>query len=99
MRIDGRSRFESRDDPRDRHLGNAEGSARVQMGNTIVAESSSAHDALPRPTDARRADVQRRGQASRGRRWRQARAESIELGRVVDRGIRESAASTSMSCA
>ena len=52
MRIDGRSRFESRETTLETGiLGNAEGSARVQMGNTIVLAGVKFQLRRPTPTD------------------------------------------------
>ena len=95
MRIDGRSRFESRETTLETGiLGNAEGSARVQMGNTIVLAGVKFQLMTPypdRPTQGGlMCSAEVRPVAGRGWEAGPPSAESIELGRVVDRGIRES---------
>ncbi|MAN22325.1 MAG: RNA-binding protein, partial [Euryarchaeota archaeon] len=92
-RIDGRGRFEPRETTLETGiLGNAEGSARVQMGNTIVLAGVKFQLMTPypdRPTQGGlMCSAEVRPVAGRGWEAGPPSAESIELGRVVDRGIR-----------
>ena len=94
-RIDGRGRFEPRETTLETGiLGNAEGSARVQMGKTIVLAGVKFQLMTPypdRPTQGGlMCSAEVRPVAGRGWEAGPPSAESIELGRVVDRGIRES---------
>ena len=94
-RIDGRSQWEGRN-LEDEHsvLPRAEGSARVRMGDTIVLAGVKFQIMQPYPDRPNQgglmcsADVR----PIAGRNWEAGppSPEAIELGRVVDRGIRES---------
>ena len=94
-RIDGRKRFERRDIELEINvLGNAEGSAKVVWGGTIVY--AGVKFALREPYPDRPADgslmtsAELRPVANLKYEPGPPSPESIELGRVVDRGIRES---------
>ena len=94
-RIDGRSQWEGRNlEIEHSVLPRAEGSARVRMGDTIVLAGVKFHIMQPYPDRPNQgglmcsADVR----PIAGRNWEAGppSPEAIELGRVVDRGIRES---------
>ncbi len=95
QRLDGRNQYEGRDVEIEVNvLGNAEGSARVRMGDTIVFAGVKFQTMTPysdRPNEGGlmcMAEV--RPVAGRQHEAGPPSAESIELSRVVDRGIRES---------
>ena len=94
-RIDGRSQWEGRNlEIEHSILPRAEGSARVRMGDTIVLAGVKFQIMQPYPDRPKQgglmcsADVR----PIAGRNWEAGppSPEAIELGRVVDRGIRES---------
>ena len=94
-RIDGRSQWQGRDlEIEHSVLPRAEGSARVRMGDTIVLAGVKFQIMQPYPDRPNQgglmcsADVR----PIAGRNWEAGppSPEAIELGRVVDRGIRES---------
>jgi exosome complex component RRP42 len=95
QRLDGRGQYEGRDLELEVNvLANAEGSARVRMGDTIVFAGVKFQTMTPysdRPNEGGlmcMAEV--RPVAGRQHEAGPPSAESIELSRVVDRGIRES---------
>ena len=95
QRLDGRTQYQGRDVELEVNvLGNAEGSARVRMGDTIVFAGVKFQTMTPysdRPNEGGlmcMAEV--RPVAGRQHEAGPPSAESIELSRVVDRGIRES---------
>lgn len=95
QRLDGRTQHQGRDVELEVNvLGNAEGSARVRMGDTIVFAGVKFQTMTPysdRPNEGGlmcMAEV--RPVAGRQHEAGPPSAESIELSRVVDRGIRES---------
>ncbi|MGY8701376.1 MAG: exosome complex protein Rrp42 [Candidatus Poseidoniales archaeon] len=94
-RVDGRSRWQGRDVELEVDiLYNAEGSAKVVMGDTIVYVGVKFDTAAPysdRPTSGSlMTGAELRPVAHRKYEPGPPSPESIELGRVVDRGIRES---------
>jgi exosome complex component RRP42 len=95
QRLDGRTQYQGRDVELEVNiLGNAEGSARVRMGDTIVFAGVKFQTMTPysdRPNEGGlmcMAEV--RPVAARQHEAGPPSAASIELSRVVDRGIRES---------
>lgn len=95
QRLDGRTQYQGRDVELEVNiLGNAEGSARVRMGDTIVFAGVKFQTMTPysdRPNEGGlmcMAEV--RPVAGRQHEAGPPSAASIELSRVVDRGIRES---------
>ena len=95
LRIDGRGRFESREISLEVGiLPRAEGSARVQMGNTIVLAGVKFQLMTPYPDRPNQGGLMCSAEVRpvAGRSWEPGppSPQSIELGRVVDRGIRES---------
>nr|AIF11325.1 3' exoribonuclease family, domain 2 (RRP42, EXOSC7) [uncultured marine group II/III euryarchaeote KM3_51_E06] len=94
-RIDGRSRFEGRNIEIEINcLANAEGSCRVRMGDTIVLAGVKFQTMTPYPDRPTQGGLMTSAEVRPvcGPNWEPGppSAESIELGRVVDRGIRES---------
>jgi len=94
-RIDGRGRFEGRDIEIEVNcLANAEGSCRVRMGDTIVLVGVKFQIMTPYPDRPTQGGLMTSAEVRPvcGPDWEPGppSAESIELGRVVDRGIRES---------
>ncbi|HJO42776.1 MAG TPA: hypothetical protein QF508_05160 [Candidatus Thalassarchaeaceae archaeon] len=95
MRHDGRGRFESRDVELEIDcLTRAEGSARVRMGDTIVFAGVKFQIMTPYPDRPNQGGLMCSAEVRpvAGRQWEPGppSPQSIELGRVVDRGIRES---------
>ena len=95
MRIDGRSRLESRAISLEVGiLPRAEGSARVRMGDTIVLAGVKFQLMTPYPDRPNQGGLMCSAEVRpvAGRAWEPGppSPQSIELGRVVDRGIRES---------
>ena len=94
-RHDGRDRFEGRDVELELNcLPRAEGSARVRMGDTIVLAGVKFQIMTPYPDRPNQGGLMCSAEVRpvAGRNWESGppSPESIELGRVVDRGIRES---------
>ena len=94
-RHDGRDRFEGRDVELEINcLPRAEGSARVRMGDTIVLAGVKFQIMTPYPDCPNEGGMMCSAEVRpvAGLNWEAGppSAESIELGRVVDRGIRES---------
>ena len=94
-RIDGRQRWEGRDIEIDTSvLPRAEGSARVRMGDTIVFAGVKFQIMQPYSDRPNQGGLMCSAEIRpvAGRNWEAGppSPESIELGRVVDRGIRES---------
>tara|TARA_Y100001968_G_C19422508_1_gene752548 strand:- start:465 stop:1244 length:780 start_codon:yes stop_codon:yes gene_type:complete len=94
-RIDGRDRWEGRKlDVQHSVLPRAEGSARVRMGDTIVFAGVKFQIMQPYPDRPNQGGLMCSAEVRpvAGRNWEAGppSPESIELGRVVDRGIRES---------
>jgi len=94
-RIDGRGRWECRDlDLQHSVLPRAEGSARVRIGDTIVFAGVKFQIMQPYSDRPNQGGLMCSAEVRpvAGRHWEAGppSAESIELGRVVDRGIRES---------
>ena len=94
-RIDGRGRWEGRDlEVEHSILPRAEGSARVRMGDTIVLAGVKFQIMQPYPDRPNQGGLMCSAEVRpvAGRHWESGppSPESIELGRVVDRGIRES---------
>ena len=94
LRIDGRGRFESREISLEVGiLPRAEGSARVQMGNTIVLAGVKFQLMTPYPDRPNQGGLMCSAEVRpvAGRSWEPGppSPQSIELGRVVDRGIRD----------
>lgn len=94
-RHDGRDRFEGRDVELEINcLPRAEGSARVRMGDTIVLAGVKFQIMTPYPDRPNQGGLMCSAEVRpvAGRNWESGppSPESIELGRVVDRGIRES---------
>tara|TARA_B100001564_G_C20606525_1_gene655420 strand:+ start:182 stop:958 length:777 start_codon:yes stop_codon:yes gene_type:complete len=94
-RLDGRSRFEGREVTVETGvLSNAEGSARVQMGDTIVLAGVKFQIMTPYPDRPTSGGFMTSAEVRpvSGVHWEAGppSPEAIELGRVVDRGIRES---------
>ena len=95
QRIDSRGQWESRDiDLQTNVLPNAEGSAIVTMGDTIVYAGVKFQIMTPYPDRPNQGGLMCSAEVRpvAGRNWEAGppSPESIELGRVVDRGIRES---------
>ena len=95
QRIDSRGQWESRDiDLQTNVLPNAEGSAIVTMGNTIVYAGVKFQIMTPYPDRPNQGGLMCSAEVRpvAGRNWEAGppSPESIELSRVVDRGIRES---------
>ena len=95
QRIDGRGRWEGRDVSLEVDiLDRAEGSAKVTMGDTIVYAGVKFQLMTPYPDRPNEGGLMCGAEVRpvAGRNWEAGppSAESIELGRVVDRGIRES---------
>ena len=95
QRMDGRGRFEPRKTTLETGvLGNAEGSARVRMGDTIALAGVKFQLMTPYPDRPTQGGLMCSAEVRpvAGRHWEAGppSPESIELGRVVDRGIRES---------
>ena len=94
-RIDGRRRWEGRElEVHHSILPRAEGSARVRMGDTIVLAGVKFQIMTPYPDRPNQGGLMCSAEVRpvAGRNWESGppSPESIELGRVVDRGIRES---------
>ena len=94
-RIDGRGRWEGRElEVHHSKLPRAEGSARVRMGDTIVLAGVKFQIMTPYPDRPNQGGLMCSAEVRpvAGRNWESGppSPESIELGRVVDRGIRES---------
>ena len=94
-RIDGRGRWEGRKlEVEHSILPRAEGSARVRMGDTIVLAGVKFQIMTPYPDRPNQGGLMCSAEVRpvAGRNWESGppSPESIELGRVVDRGIRES---------
>ena len=94
-RLDGRNRFEGRKvEIQTGVLANAEGSARVVMGNTIVLAGVKFQIMTPYPDRPTSGGFMTSAEVRpvSGVHWEAGppSPEAIELGRVVDRGIRES---------
>mgnify|MGYP001315408243 CR=1 FL=1 len=94
-RIDGRARWEGRElEVEHSVLPRAEGSARVRMGDTIVFAGVKFQIMQPYPDRPNQGGLMCSAEVRpvAGRHWESGppSPESIELGRVVDRGIRES---------
>ena len=94
-RIDGRGRWEGRTlEVQHSILPRAEGSARVRMGDTIVLAGVKFQIMTPYPDRPNQGGLMCSAEVRpvAGRNWESGppSPESIELGRVVDRGIRES---------
>ena len=94
-RIDGRGRCEGRElEVQHSILPRAEGSARVRMGDTIVLAGVKFQIMTPYPDRPNQGGLMCSAEVRpvAGRNWESGppSPESIELGRVVDRGIRES---------
>ena len=94
-RIDGRGRWEGRElEIEHSVLPRAEGSARVRMGDTIVFAGVKFQIMQPYPARPNQGGLMCSAEVRpiAGRHWEAGppSPESIELGRVVDRGIRES---------
>ena len=94
-RIDGRERWEGRElEVQHSILPRAEGSARVRMGDTIVLAGVKFQIMTPYPDRPNQGGLMCSAEVRpvAGRNWESGppSPESIELGRVVDRGIRES---------
>ena len=94
-RIDGRQRWEGRElEIEHSVLPRAEGSARVRMGDTIVFAGVKFQIMQPYPDRPNQGGLMCSAEVRpiAGRHWEAGppSPESIELGRVVDRGIRES---------
>ena len=94
-RIDGRDRWEGRKlDVQHSVLPRAEGSARVRMGDTIVFAGVKFQIMQPYPDRPNQGGLMCSAEVRpvAGRHWEAGppSPEAIELGRVVDRGIRES---------
>jgi exosome complex component RRP42 len=94
-RIDGRSRYEGRNlEIEVDCLANAEGSCRVRMGDTIVLAGVKFQLMTPYPDRPTEGGLMTSAEVRPvcGPNWEAGppSEESIELGRVVDRGIRES---------
>ncbi|MEE2624786.1 MAG: RNA-binding protein, partial [Candidatus Thermoplasmatota archaeon] len=94
-RIDGRQRWEGRElDVESGVLPRAEGSARVRMGDTIVFAGAKFQIMQPYSDRPNQGGLMCSAEVRpvAGRHWEAGppSPESIELGRVVDRGIRES---------
>lgn len=94
-RIDGRARWEGRELKVEHSiLPRAEGSARVRMGDTIVLAGVKFQIMTPYPDRPNQGGLMCSAEVRpvAGRNWESGppSPESIELGRVVDRGIRES---------
>tara|TARA_Y100000768_G_scaffold103957_2_gene76062 strand:+ start:9422 stop:10201 length:780 start_codon:yes stop_codon:yes gene_type:complete len=94
-RIDGRSRWEGRKlEVEHSILPRAEGSAKVRMGDTIVFAGVKFQIMQPYPDRPNQGGLMCSAEVRpvAGRHWEAGppSEESIELGRVVDRGIRES---------
>ena len=94
-RIDGRGRWEGRElEIEHSVLPRAEGSARVRMGDTIVFAGVKFQIMHPYPDRPKQGGLMCSAEVRplAGRHWEAGppSPESIELGRVVDRGIRES---------
>ena len=94
-RIDGRDRWEGRElEVEHSVLPRAEGSARVRMGDTIVFAGVKFQIMQPYPDRPNQGGLMCSAEVRpiAGRHWEAGppSPESIELGRVVDRGIRES---------
>jgi len=94
-RIDGRGRWEGRElEIEHSVLPRAEGSARVRMGDTIVFAGVKFQIMQPYPDRPNQGGLMCSAEVRpiAGRHWEAGppSPESIELGRVVDRGIRES---------
>ena len=94
-RIDGRGRWEGRKlEVQHSILPRAEGSARVRMGDTIVLAGVKFQIMTPYPDRPNQGGLMCSAEVRpvAGRNWESGppSPESIELGRVVDRGIRES---------
>ena len=95
QRMDGRDQWESRDIVLQTNvLPNAEGSAMVTMGDTIVYAGVKFQIMTPYPDRPNQGGLMCSAEVRpvAGRHWEAGppSPESIELGRVVDRGIRES---------
>ena len=95
QRIDGRGQWESREiNLQTNVLPNAEGSAMVTMGDTIVYAGVKFQIMTPYPDRPNQGGLMCSAEVRpvAGRNWEAGppSPESIELGRVVDRGIRES---------
>ena len=95
QRIDSRGQWESRDiNPQTNVLPNAEGSAIVTMGDTIVYAGVKFQIMTPYPDRPNQGGLMCSAEVRpvAGRNWEAGppSPESIELSRVVDRGIRES---------
>ena len=95
QRIDGRGQWQSRDiELQTNVLPNAEGSAIVTMGDTIVYAGVKFQIMTPYPDRPNQGGLMCSAEVRpvAGRNWEAGppSPESIELGRVVDRGIRES---------
>ena len=95
QRIDSRGQWESRDlNLQTNVLPNAEGSAIVTMGNTIVYAGVKFQIMTPYPDRPNQGGLMCSAEVRpvAGRNWEAGppSPESIELSRVVDRGIRES---------
>ena len=95
QRMDSRGQWESRDiDLQTNVLPNAEGSAIVTMGDTIVYAGVKFQIMTPYPDRPNQGGLMCSAEVSpvAGRNWEAGppSPESIELSRVVDRGIRES---------
>ena len=95
QRHDGRARWDSRETELELGvLQNAEGSAKVRMGDTIVYAGVKFQIMTPYPDRPNQGGLMCSAEIRpvAGRNWEPGppSPESIELGRVVDRGIRES---------
>ena len=95
QRLDGRKRFEGRDlEIEIDCLYNAEGSCRVRMGDTIVLAGVKFQIMTPYPDRPTQGGLMTSAEIRPvcGPNWEPGppSEESIEMGRVVDRGIRES---------
>ena len=93
-RMDGRGQWESREiELQTNVLPNAEGSAMVTMGDTIVYAGVKFQIMTPYPDRPNQGGLMCSAEVRpvAGRNWEAGAPspESIELGRVVDRGIRE----------
>ena len=95
QRLDGRTRFEGRElEIEVGCLGNAEGSCRVRMGDTIVYAGVKFQIMTPYPDRPTQGGLMTSAEIRPvcGPNWEPGppSEDSIEMGRVVDRGIRES---------
>jgi exosome complex component RRP42 len=95
QRLDGRSRFEGRNlEIEVNCLANAEGSCRVRMGDTIVLAGVKFQIMTPYPDRPTQGGLMTSAEVRPvcGPNWEPGppSEQSIEMGRVVDRGIRES---------